>query len=153
MQKKNILIIRRGLFGDSIVAINALEYIRNKEDLNIQLHYLSDFHPKKDFLTSKDVLSHLNLIDNFYNFQSFSTIRGCINNFFLFLKLFKKYNKLIILECNYSSSSIFIKRSIKLGNFLGISQIVYDNCTTLHRDKSQVYIATNLLNFITNHYN
>jgi hypothetical protein len=153
MPKKKILIIRRGLFGDSVVAINAIMYIRNMEKSDIQIHYLSDSHPKTNYLTASDVIGHLNLIDKFYNFRTFSEISGFVHNLNLFFLLLFRYNKLIILECNYSSTTVFIKRCRLLGFFLGINNIVYDHKTCSERDNSNIYIGTSLYNYIFQYYN
>jgi hypothetical protein len=152
MPKKKVLIIRRGLFGDTIVAIRALEYIRKYEASDIQIHYLSDAHLEKNYLTAKDVVGHLNLIDSFFNFRTFSNVKNFLFNFNLFFTLFSKYDKLVILECNYSSSSFFITKCKFLGILLGIKQIIYDLEIPRNRDNSCLYISSNLYEFISKMY-
>lgn len=152
MQKKKVLVIRRGLFGDTVVAIRALEFIRSYEHPDVEIHYLSDIHTGRSFLTSKCVIGHLQLIDMFLNFRAFSNLKNFIYNLNLFLKLFGNYNKLVILECNYSTSTLFIKKCRFLGILLGIKSVIYDNEIPMKRDNSHVYISTNLYNFIFKSY-
>ena len=146
--QKRILIIRRGLFGDTIVAIKALKYLKKITENNSKIDYLSDSHPNSEFLTSKQVIGHLNLIDNFYNFYVKNNIKSIVLNIKLFFELFGKYDMLIILECNYSNSSLFIRKSRILGKFLLIKNILYDKVESNIRDSSSKYISTNLLDLI-----
>jgi len=123
---KNILILRRGLLGDSLVAIPALRLIKNTFP-GSRIHYVSDFHPGKSFVSPDSVFHNLNLVDSFSNW---SIERSTTLRIISLLSLIKDLRKLdfdtaILLERN-SRGVLYIQSQRLFFRLCGINNIVTD---------------------------
>ena len=124
---KNILILRRGLLGDSLVAIPALRLIKSAFP-NSRIHYVSDHHPGKSFISPKSVFCNLNLVDSFSNW---SVGRSVIFRLISLLSLIKALRKVdwdiaILLERNNRGVS-YIKSQKLFFSLCGAKHIVTDS--------------------------
>jgi heptosyltransferase III len=124
---KNILILRRGLLGDSLVAIPALRLIKSTFP-DSHICYVSDHHPERSFVSPKNVFCNLNLVDSFL---SWSVSRSIVFRIISLLSLIRTLRKVdwemaILLERN-NRGTMYIKSQIFFLYLCGVRNVVTDN--------------------------
>ena len=124
---KNILILRRGLLGDSLVAIPALRLIKDTFPDSC-IHYVSDHHPGKSFISPKSVFFNLNLVDSFSNWSVGRSIIFRIISLLSLIKTLRKvdWDMAILLERN-NRGILHIKSQKFFLSLCGAKHIVVDN--------------------------
>ena len=124
---KKILIVRRGLLGDTLVAIPALRLIK-KSFPDSYIHYVSDRHIGKSFVSPQSVFSDLNLVDSFSNWDvSQSVVFRIISLLRLIIKLRKdNFDLAILLERN-NRGARYIRSNKFFLSLCGAKHIVTDS--------------------------
>ena len=127
---KNILILRRGLLGDSLVAIPALRLIKSAFPDSC-IHYVSDHHPGKSFISPKSVFCNLNLVDSFSNWSVGRSITFRIISLLSLIRTLRKvdFDMAILLERN-NRGTLYIKSQRLFFRLCGVDNIVTDDFKT-----------------------
>jgi len=127
---KKILIVRRGLLGDTLVAIPALRLIK-KSFPDSYIHYVSDQHIGKSFASPQSVLFDLNLVDSFSRWVfSHSFVFRITSLLRLIIKLRKdNFDLAILLERN-NRGVWYIRGNKFFLSLCGVKHIVTDSMET-----------------------
>lgn len=89
---KKIIIMRRGLIGDTIVAIPAMKYLRRAyPEAHIAL--ISEIHKKNGVFWAKEILADTGLVDEFIAFDGYNLPFGLRKLYVLLSLLLKAYSK------------------------------------------------------------